>query len=67
MSNRAERAAARRKTWHESQVEAARTSRERFWRAAGWLVAEAWRLGRLDDATDAILTKVHELREEANA
>lgn len=67
MSKRAERAAVRRQTWHENQVNSARTSREKFWRACGWLVAEAWHRGRLDEVTESILTKVHELREEANA
>jgi hypothetical protein len=65
MATRAQKSAARRKAWHEEQMEQADTPRKRLWRACGWLVAEAWRTGRLSDAEDAVLAKVHEIREEA--
>lgn len=64
MATRAEKSARRRREWHESRVNEAATPRQRLWSACGWLVAEAWRLGRLDDATDGVLTLVHHMREE---
>lgn len=56
--------ARRQRAFHEDRIGRAQTPKERLWRVCGWLVAEAWRAGRLDDATDAVLTKVHEIREE---
>lgn len=49
--------------WHQSRVDDARTPKQRLWAACGWLVAEAWRRGRVDDATETVLTAVHEIRE----
>lgn len=67
MSTRAERAAKRREAWHGARVDEARTPRQRFWAAAGWLLSEAIRAGRVDDAVEVVLTKTHEIREEATA
>lgn len=62
--SQAKRKAARRLAWHQDRVDNAPTPRQRLWAACGWLVAEAWRSNRLDDATEAVLTAVHEIREE---
>ncbi len=64
MPTRTERSVRRRQEWHETRLAQAATPRERLWRACGWLVAEAWRIGRLDDATEAVLALIHNMREE---
>lgn len=61
---RARSRAKRQLDWHTKQIANAETPRERLWRACSWLVAEAWRAGRLEDATETVLTKVHDIREE---
>jgi hypothetical protein len=53
-----------RRDHHERQIEAARTPSQKIWAACGWLISEAQIAGRFDDALDAIITKVHEIREE---
>jgi hypothetical protein len=66
MTSRAQRAAARRTAWHQGRVGAAQTRRERFWAACGWLLAElihADDRDGVDDATEMVLTRVHEVRE----
>jgi hypothetical protein len=62
---RADRAAQRRRDWHEGRIEQARTLRQRFWAACGWLASEARHRGdhELDAATEMVLTRVHEIRE----
>lgn len=64
MPTRARKKAQRQLDWHTRQLDQAQTSRERLWRACSWLVAEAWRAGRLEDATETVLTKVHDIRDE---
>jgi len=67
MTTRAQRAAARRRQWHQGRVDNAATRKERFWAACGWLLAELIHAGDgdgIDDATDMVLTRVHEVREE---
>lgn len=61
---RADKARERRRLWHEARIEAARTPKARLWAACGWLVAEAWRLGRTDEAVEAVLSSVHNIREQ---
>jgi hypothetical protein len=61
---RAKRKSSNRRDHHERQIEAARTPSQKIWAATGWLISEAQLAGRLDDALDAIVTKVHEIREE---
>ncbi len=63
---RARKRSKRQLDWHMTQLNQAGTPRERLWRACSWLVAEAWRAGRLDEATETVLTKVHDIREEAH-
>ncbi|MFI5895605.1 hypothetical protein ACIA5D_36475 [Actinoplanes sp. NPDC051513] len=63
-TKRASRKAERRRLWHEARIAAAATPKQKAWAACGWLISEAWRAGRLDDALDWVLVKVHELREE---
>jgi hypothetical protein len=64
MATRAQKKEARRQSWHQQRINDAETPRQQLWAACGWLVAEAWRARRLSDATDAVLAKVHEIREE---
>ena len=62
--SRAERSAKRRQDWHEGRIAVAPTPKGRLWAACAWLVSEAWRANRLDEITEWVLTRVHELREE---
>jgi hypothetical protein len=64
MTTRAQRSARRRAAWHQGRVDNAETEKGRLWAACGWLVSESWRLGRVGDATERVLTLVHEIREE---
>ncbi len=66
-NTRAARSEERRRAWHQGRVDAARTPKERLWAACGWLVAEAWRRGRVDDATETVLTAVHEITEPSES
>jgi hypothetical protein len=63
-TTRQRRKAGRRQAWHEQRIASAPTEKQQVWAACGWLISEAWRAGRLDDALDWVLTKVHEIREE---
>ena len=66
MATRQQRAAARRTAWHQGRVDGARTRRERFWAACGWLLAELIHADDpdgIDDATEMLLTRVHDVRE----
>lgn len=60
---RANRSEERRRRWHQSRVDDAQTPKQRLWAACGWLVAEAWRRNRVDDALETVLTAVHDIRE----
>ncbi|MEU8158069.1 hypothetical protein AB0B94_30820 [Micromonospora sp. NPDC048986] len=66
-TKRAERSANRRGAWHQAQVNDAPTPRQRLWRACAWLVSEAWRANRLDDAIEAVMNAIDEIREEVRA
>lgn len=61
---RADAAAARRRAWHQGEIDRAPTPKTRLWKVCGWLVAEAWRRGRVDEAEKAVLAKIRELRDE---
>lgn len=61
---KAANAEARRKEWHQGQIDAADTPKNRLWRVCGWLVAEAWRRNRITDVEAAVMAKIHELRGE---
>lgn len=55
--------AKRQRVFHETRIDEAATPKQKLWRACSWLVAEAWRRNRIDNATETVLTAVHELRE----
>lgn len=66
-NKRAKRKADNRRRHHEALIEAAPTVRQKVWAACGWLVSEAGHANRLDDAFEAVMSKVHEIREEEQA
>ena len=61
---RANASADRRKAWHEAEIDRAPTPKSRLWKVCGWLVAEAWRRGRVDEAEKTVMEKIRELRGE---
>lgn len=61
---RADVSADRRKAWHQGEIDRAKTPKARLWKVCGWLVAEAWRRGRVDEAEQLVLAKIRELRDE---
>lgn len=48
VTTRRQRSAQKRRNWHERQIADAADWRQRIWRAAGWIVAEARRLADSD-------------------
>jgi hypothetical protein len=63
-TTRSARKAKRRADWHQSRVDDAPTGKARLWAACSWLVSEAIKAGRLDDAFEHVINKVHDIREE---
>lgn len=52
----------KRRSFHQQRLAQARTPRERFWKAAAWLLVEAIRAGRLREATGWVLERVEEMQ-----
>lgn len=61
---RAKAKAKRRSDWHQTRIDDARTGKARLWAACSWLVSEAIKSGRLDEAFEHVITKVHDIRQE---
>lgn len=64
-TKRIKRRSENRRQHHEDNINNAATPRRALWAACGWLVSEAWQAGLIDEAMEWVLTKVHEIREEA--
>lgn len=66
-TRRVKKQAENRRRHHELQINAAADARQKLWAACGWLLSEALHAGALDQATEHVLTYIHDLREGEKA
>lgn len=61
MAGRKTRPEDNRRRWHTARIGQADTPKGRLWALCGWLVAEAWRTGRIAETTEHVKNLIDEL------